>query len=31
MPAQQVRIPRDEGSIGGLLAMPEVEGTFPGS
>ena len=30
MAAQEVRIPRDEGSIGGLLAMPEVEGTFPG-
>ena len=30
MAAQQVRIPRDEASIGGLLATPEVEGTFPG-
>ena len=28
--AQQVRIPREGGEIGGLLAKPEVEGTFPG-
>ncbi len=30
MPAQEVRVPREQGSIGGMLAMPEVEGTFPG-
>jgi carboxymethylenebutenolidase len=30
MAAQQVRIPRQGGEISGLLARPEVEGTFPG-
>lgn len=30
MAAQQVRIPREGGDIGGLLAVPEVEGNFPG-
>ena len=27
---QEVRIPRPGGSVGGLLARPEVDGTFPG-
>ncbi len=30
MAAQQVRISREGGDIGGLLAVPEVEGSFPG-
>jgi carboxymethylenebutenolidase len=30
MAAQQMRIPREGGDIGGLLAQPEVEGTYPG-
>jgi len=30
MAAQDVRIPRDGGDIGGVIAAPEVDGTFPG-
>ena len=30
MAAQSVRIPRQPKDIGGLLAVPEVDGTFPG-
>src|SRR5438067_7825701 len=30
MAIQDVRIPRQGGDIGGILAVPEVDGTFPG-